>query len=1792
MSEFTRSVAVVVGINKYQNGISQLHTATEDATELSRILTETYNYKVEQLLDEEATLENLKQLLWETLPNKIRPTEEDRVLFYFAGHGTALNSEDGPTGYLVPQNAKPEVRDTFLPMQELHNALTSLECRHLLTILDCCFAGAFRWSSTRDLLAAPEVIHKERYDRFVKDAAWQVITSAAHDQKALDILLDNRGISARDAKHSPFAEALFEAFQGGADLIPDGIITATELYLYLRDHVEIRADERQTPGLWPLKKHRKGEYIFLLPSYKPDKLPPAPELNEENNPYRGLESYDEKHSSLFFGRKELVEKLYLRIANPAHQLTVVLGASGSGKSSLVKAGLIPYLRNSLEVNLVNAYILTSAIFLAFPLFPIKFWSINCVHEWHILDPIRPGESPFTALARGIMPISQVAAASDIDSINQLNRNLQQEPQKFIDIVAAWRKDKPKVRLLLVIDQFEELITQCQDDEERQEFLGLLEKALTAHPQHLYIVLTLRSDFEPRFLDSPLKSHWMQARFAVRAMRSDELRQAIEGPASERVLYFEPPNLVDQLIDEVGQMPGALPLLSFTLSELYIKYLKRKSDDRALTEKDYKELGGVVGSLTNRATEEYEKLDIAHQVTMRRVMLRMVTIEGGESARRRVPLSELLYLDPEANKRVEEVIKRLSEARLIVGGQETGGEPYVEPAHDALVRGWKKLQEWKEQEQGNLALQQRLTPAANDWIRNNREIEYLWTRDPRLALLEKVIESKSNNWLNHIETEFVKSSIKQRQDELEEALRLAEERRQQLARSQRLLYGANLNLASQAWNSANITPMSELLDSLRPQAGQEDVRGFEWYYLWKLAHSDRLTLRAPDKTFTSVAVSPDGKTLATVISDMRTMSPENAIKLWDITTGKELATYEGHTEGTVCLEFSPDGKILATGGLNDGNVRFLDVRTGKEIGHYRPNVEREDNTVHSVKFSPDGKTVALLIEPLNNATGASFHTLMYFSWNVRLLDVASGQEKTNFHSGDVRYMAFSPDRKTFATGYGSTVNLWDLTTGAQIDTIELENGWARSIAFSPDGRKLAMGGDEVRLWDVVDKGTPQRVGRHEESIVSVVFSQDGKRLATASQDRTATIWNTTTYEELAIVKGHRGSISSIAFSPDGKTLVTASQQDRTAKLWDVDRVLKRADSGGDSFAVSPDGKTLVVWDAGSSFGRVVVNSSSPVKLLDVGTGLELVSLNSGSYDTKSVAFAPDSKILVIWDTGAVRLWNVNTGQEITNLLQWTWEDDFSQIHSLAFSPDGKTLAVGGNQAVKLWNITTWQKLPSLKVSEGYVQSMAFSPDSKILVTGDTDGTIKLWDAYIWQEQDSFKAQENSIDFLMFPPNKGRMLIAGSDYGTIKLWDITNWQELTTVEGRNSDRSLAFPPDGKLMAFVSNDGSVKLWDLSTRKEELITFRGHTDKVMSVAFSPDGKTLVAGCADETVKFWNVFTGQEVLTLRANLGSVRSVGFAPDCKTVITGHWRDDGRVIKLWHTAKDEEILIQSMSPDARTLFEEAKSLASEENLEGAVAKLREIKALTPNLNLDPEAEVLRLRIQSLIDFGRKLAGEKNFQDAVATFSKVRELNPKLALDPEVEAQRSFMMACQPLSAEGEKHIKQGFDYRNQADPQKALAEFQKGIELMVKPLEKGYPLSPMLVEACLECGVIYFVQGEYEKAVDIWKKATEVKPDDARAYSNIGFACYELDRLDDAIEQWQTVVRIDSQSDEAWAGLGIALYDKSHIEEAIAAYQKALEIESSFASVEWLRDTRSWSEKSLRSATELLQLFPKP
>jgi hypothetical protein len=697
---FRKSHSVVIGIDEYRHDIPALRTAVNDARRVAEVLETNFGYTV-RLLTEDVTLERLRPLFGEVLQRDVEA--DDRLLVYFAGHGIALDGDEGPAGYLVPQDARREDRGTFLPMTELSAYLERLPCRHLLLVLDCCFAGAFRWSSTRDLGALPDVIHRERFDRFIRDPAWQVLTSASHDQKALDVL-GGETIGVRDGGgpclvHSPFAAGFLRALQGEADLIPrstngrpggDGVITATELYLYLRECVETGSEavgHRQTPGFWPLRKHDKGEFIHLVPGHELN-LPPAPPLNEANNPWRGLQSYDEEHALLFYGRSKFVTALADRVR--VQSLTVVLGASGTGKSSVVKAGLVTHLR-SREGD-----------------------------AWRIVSPMRPGKSPLAAIAALALP----GESTDADAVAVRLAAARSDPEALAVRVAAWAANAPadasrSSRLLLVVDQFEELLTHCRDAAEREQFLALVNRALAVQPDRLRMVLTLRSDFEPQFAHTPLSGRWLASRVVVPVLTLDEYREVIEGPASVRVLYFQgkvsSQGFIDQLIGDVANTPGALPLLAFTLSELYRRYLGRAGGDRSLSERDYDPLGGVGGSLRNRADEVYDGLpDDAHRATLRRVMLRMVSVEGGEPARRRVPEGELIYEQPGEGERVAEVLRRLTDARMVVRDTDDDEQTYIEPAHDALIRGWGRLLEWVRNGLEELQLRRRLTPAAAAW----------------------------------------------------------------------------------------------------------------------------------------------------------------------------------------------------------------------------------------------------------------------------------------------------------------------------------------------------------------------------------------------------------------------------------------------------------------------------------------------------------------------------------------------------------------------------------------------------------------------------------------------------------------------------------------------------------------------------------------------------------------------------------------------------------------------------------------------------------------------------------------------------------------------------------------------------------------------------------------------------------------------------------------------------------------------------------------------------------------------
>ena len=694
---FQKSHAFIIGIDAYLH-VNPLQTAVNDATVLATQLANDHGYTVHGPLlnpDKQALTEYIEEAL------KQEVGQADRVLFYFAGHGIALDSQSGPQGYLAPTDAQSGQIDSLYPMDRLHDALMDLTCQHGLLILDCCFSGSFKWSSRkRDILFdLPDIIYEQRFYQYLKDPAWQVITSAAADQKAVDVLenhsLGFRGNTTND--HSPFALALLEGISGAADFIPkgkgNGVITATELYTYLRDKVEdvtSAESKRQTPALFSLNKHDKGQFVFMHPKH-PLNLPPIP----DRNPFMGLKSYDEKDAALFYGRERVITALNTSIRQ--QPFVVVSGASGTGKSSVIKAGLLPQLRQL---------------------------------GWKILPIIRPGKEPMLRLNESVADISPLLSKT--------------------------------ANTVLVIDQYEELITQCLDANQKEAFETQLANWLKAYP-NLRIIISVRADFEPQFEENALSPWWDKGRYMVPVFSTEELREVIIKPTLQEVLFFEPDSLVEDLVDAVNQAPGALPLLSFTLSELYHAYLNSGRTNRALTAEDYENLGGVIGALRTRADTVYNDLDDAHQNSMRQLMLRMVSLEGGELAGKRVLTGDLKFTDKAETERVKTVANQLVAARLVQQGTDVQGKIFIEPAHDALVRAWRRLWEWvKTTGEDKLSWQNKLTVAVRDYatlLKENpsKAKQLLWNNNPRLDLLKAELAAKNHSF-NVNETAFVTKSV--------------------------------------------------------------------------------------------------------------------------------------------------------------------------------------------------------------------------------------------------------------------------------------------------------------------------------------------------------------------------------------------------------------------------------------------------------------------------------------------------------------------------------------------------------------------------------------------------------------------------------------------------------------------------------------------------------------------------------------------------------------------------------------------------------------------------------------------------------------------------------------------------------------------------------------------------------------------------------------------------------------------------------------------------------------------------
>ncbi|MCE2668650.1 MAG: WD40 repeat domain-containing protein [Microcystis sp. 49638_E5] len=1127
------------------------------------------------------------------------------------------------------------------------------------------------------------------------------------------------------------------------------------------------------------------------------------------SPYLGLRKFEVDDKDRFFGRDNWIIELtdYLKQKN----VLLLLGASGSGKSSLVQAGLIPKLKDNLGAN--------------------KLVNLTFVPD------VNPFESFYGCLLANRYKQSQAKLAQSV------------QEDTLIKVVEGLKNNSDL--WFIFIDQFEELFTRTPKTE-RDIFIKSLVNLIEKNDSWVKIVMTMRADFLDKLSPYPSlgKIHDQYSKMLT-DMDESELRLAIAEPAARNGVIFEK-GLINQIIADFYEQAGSLPLLQYTLDLLW---QKNHIQERILNIKIYQEIGGVTGALEKQADKIYSQFNEQQRKAAEEIFLELISLEGEKAVSRRANKSSF-----EQEEMQREVLYQLIDNRLLVSKGEDG-KATVEVAHEELLRCWKVLQDLIREKEEIIVLRSRLYADAKQWDDLQKQdavkaSSELWGG----SKLAKIVEFQKNNSLPNLEAvaiEFIKASISQAERQKNEKIRTA-----RIITAGSLVavvistgFGlmawkqtqqAELNLANaRGFSSLSLFDRGKELEAFveaikagktlqKQQASDTKVTNALQELLNR--KSERNRLEGHGRYVHSVNFSPNGKTLVSG-------SDDKTIKLWNVETGQKLHTFEGHGGPVYSVNFSPDeGKTLVSGS-DDKTIKLWNVETGQEIR----TLKEHGGTVYSVNFSPDGKTLV---------SGSDDKT-------IKLWNVETGKEIRTLkgHKGPVYSVNFSRNGKTLVSGSGDkTIILWDVETGEKLHTFEGHNGPVYSVNFSHDGKTLVSGsGDKtIKLWNVEKPQEIRTLKGHNSRVRSVNFSPNGKTLVSGSWDNTIKLWNESTGQEILTLKGHEGPVWSVNFSPDeGKTLVSGSD-DGTIKLWNVEIVqtLKGHDDLVNSVEFSPDeGKTLV-----SS------SDDGTIKLWDVKTGEEIRTLKGNDYPVRSVNFSPDGNTLVSGsDDKTIILWDVKTGKKIH-----TFEEHNGLVRSVNFSPNGETLVSGSwDGTIKLWDVEKRQKIHTFEVHHR-VRSVNFSPDGKTLVSGSNDKTIKLWDVKTGKEihtSYAFKGHEGPVRSVNFSPN-GETLVSGSYDKTIKLWDVKTGKEIHTFEGHDGPvRSVNFSPNGKTLVSGSDDKTIKLWNVEKR-QEIRTLHGHNSRVRSVNFSPNGKTLVSGSWDNTIKLWKVETDSNLLNLDALMG------------------------------------------------------------------------------------------------------------------------------------------------------------------------------------------------------------------------------------------------------------------------------------------------------------------------------------
>jgi WD40 repeat protein/DNA-binding SARP family transcriptional activator/type II secretory pathway predicted ATPase ExeA len=1155
-------------------------------------------------------------------------------------------------------------------------------------------------------------------------------------------------------------------------------------------HSLVELLERAEDGDGSLEAETLGAAVRS--AFEPDRVPPV--QHDARNPYKGLRAFSEADASDFFGREALTERLVAAMGDsgPGSRFLAVVGPSGSGKSSVVRAGLVPRLRGG---------------------------AITGSDAWFVADML-PGTHPMEELEAALLRTAVRPVARLLDRLEGSSRGL----LEAVDLVVPGEAE-----LVLVVDQFEELFTLTEDPAERDLFMESLRVAITDPASRLRAVVTLRADLFDRPLMHPRFADLLGSRaVVVPPLTPDELEKAIARPAAAVGVRPEP-GLLAEMVADVANQPGALPLVQYALTELF----ERRGDEgRSLTLAAYREIGGVTGALAARAEYLYQGSGSEGKRATKQLFLRLVTLgEGRQDTRRLVTREELGALDIDQDD-MEHVLDAFGRHRLLTFDREpTTRDPTVEIAHEALLREWPRLHRWIDEARDDLRRSGLLSRAAAEWRGAERDPSFL-LRGARLDQLE-IWADATDLAVGRQDLEYLMASVAQR-DRDEADVRARQEHQERLERRSRsrlrklvaVLTVAALvasvltlvaidqrkeadrqtrlatvrELAAAATASLAIDPERTILLALQSiDAGLRD--GVVLKEAVEALHAgiqeDRLLYTITNPSTGNVAWSPNGSLIATGGSVGG--NAESDVMLWDARTGALVRRLSGHTGDISSVSFNPDGSLLLTT-ADDGNAIVWKTQTGTPVWSDRG----KPGPASSGTFSADGRLLALgradgvhLLETSDWREVRTFPTVVPVTPTLSLqgnrlftgsqvFDVATGD-----HVMNLPYAAelVSPNgHRIAATAFDDAVHILDAESPRhQILSFPVPGG-TYGLAWSPDGTLLATGGPDgiARVWEADSGKLLFDLVGHTGLVGMLAFSPDGNRLITGGGDGTARVWDVSREGPAEWFTDAEPFLNSVSYRPDGSLLMTTGWNgDGFAWTWDLSTGEKvRSYPFAEQAAFANDGQTLV---------------SGPFdpRILDVSSGkvLQTMVVDPKDFGPNTTAYSLDGSLVAVGSVeNTVTVWSASTG-ELTRKLgaPATIPEDSKDV---AFSPEGELVAtIGGRATLRVWDVASGAPVFDGQANSGQGRALAFSPNGTMLATAGTDGTI--------------------------------------------VWSVPSFKRITTLGAGGGTNDISFSADGRSLATVGDQGTTRIWSTSTWEETLV-LADVGESLTGVALSPDGSTL----------------------------------------------------------------------------------------------------------------------------------------------------------------------------------------------------------------------------------------------------------------------------------------------------------------------------------------------------------------